>query len=1245
MFFNVTFKKLFTYILTIFIIFSLIPGYTLNDKLSPPTLFKLDWLTEHKFMADYIYGHVEYLYNLQKDENITDGTKLQKRYHIILEENHLLNKKPDILDLIQWDFVKEGYFPFKYHTKTSDDSLTWCHYAINFYPDNNPPQKTRSILHHQKANNDTSFEILRLFNKYHFFDTVQNMKLEEQVTYFSKLLDSNNIDFVQNVDTAEEAMLLLWAVSDSRPALIFYQLDPSLQKLMIQLFSSDTLGPIFFGFLKLGQREAIQRFLEEMKEEINKKQNAIDLLDAEIKSLNSRLDNADFQKILKHTLPEKIESLTSQIEDYEEKLKLDILDIGIKKYKKIAQQSIKELPYQISETISPEGKKKLKEKLLAQLPPDAPIPENIDQIVEKISSQNFALLTKQLRISALMLDDIEKGKFKEKISKTPEVLQNIINEGQNQKGEWEEKRDKAKKELDEANKTLKTLETAPETIIAEERKKIEEEIMYKNKDIQDLEAEKEKLENKGIDPAASWEPAEANLNALLQEWFRILTKDPYFMADAITRRGKGKDKNPEGKLKAIQSFYEQMVNIWALEKNGVISDFTDKVWKKDMPQVIEIEKAEDIALRKMISPSPDQNKAFIIDHYKHPLIDIAGAIANRALNDKRLPLDHKNYRVYKLNIEKVQKTPPNVFIDSLTNMLETLSSINNILLVIDFNEIAETWYNEKEVLNKILALIFTKLETSKVDVIGYGERKTYNQISDIEPFNKIFGTPETFNMTSNEVRQFFILSIDRLQKDINISFPSTTVDLIIRTMNKLYKGKGYNFTKMVEIVNAIGNYAAKIQLKRRTISMRQTFLTTQDIQNVLDLFDPDKASDIDKDVDDLLSDAPEYKSEADFFQNDLNKRIKNPLFPEHVKKEVQRLINKLKKTNPQSAEYDKHRTALEIIMGIGWEKLSTETQDTKAVRRKLDEDHYGMDIVKRKIVNWTRLINRKQKASIIKKKKPNNKKRAKGKILCLVGPPGVGKTSIGQSIANATGREFARIALGGVRDEADIRGHRRTYVGALPGRIVDALIETGTMNPVLMLDEIDKLGESPQGNPASALLEVLDPSQNHAFQDHFLGEKAKIDLTKIIFIATANYPEKIPPALYDRMNVIHLDGYSIDDKIKIAKEFIFQKVFDEYEITEEDYEFENDNVLKYLVETYTFEQGVRDLEKRLGEIAEEIVAEQDEQKIKKVIITKNKIDKWMALAGIHKINLRIDSLEPEIGLTYGLAYTIRGGKV
>ena len=321
--------------------------------------------------------------------------------------------------------------------------------------------------------------------------------------------------------------------------------------------------------------------------------------------------------------------------------------------------------------------------------------------------------------------------------------------------------------------------------------------------------------------------------------------------------------------------------------------------------------------------------------------------------------------------------------------------------------------------------------------------------------------------------------------------------------------------------------------------------------------------------------------EATNIVEEYRKKIAEANMPEGAKAEAERELGRLERMSEQSPEYGWIRTFLDWMVEIPWDVRTEDTFDLEAARAILDEDHTGLDDVKDRIIEYLAVRKLRQERGLAEA----NTGRGSGAILTLVGPPGVGKTSLGESVARALGRKFVRVSLGGIHDEAEIRGHRRTYVGALPGRIVRGLKEAGTKNPVFMLDEIDKVGADWRGDPSSALLEVLDPAQNHTFRDHYL--EVDLDLSEVLFIATGNVAETIPGPLLDRMEVIRLDGYTEDEKVAIARDHLMRRQLERNGLQPEEATV-TEEALRAIVGDYTREAGVRNLERELGKVLRKV---------------------------------------------------------
>lgn len=357
---------------------------------------------------------------------------------------------------------------------------------------------------------------------------------------------------------------------------------------------------------------------------------------------------------------------------------------------------------------------------------------------------------------------------------------------------------------------------------------------------------------------------------------------------------------------------------------------------------------------------------------------------------------------------------------------------------------------------------------------------------------------------------------------------------------------------------------------------------------------------------------------------ELTEKIAKTKLSKEAREKAEAELKKLKAMQPMSAEATVIRNYLDVLLDLPWGKKSKVKKDIGKAQQVLDADHYGLEKVKDRIIEYLAVQARTRKL--------------KGPILCLVGPPGVGKTSLGKSIAKATGREFVRQSLGGVRDEAEIRGHRRTYIGSLPGKIVTNLKKAGKINPLFLLDEIDKLGQDFRGDPASALLEVLDPEQNSKFQDHYL--ELDLDLSDIMFVTTAN-SLNLPQPLLDRMEIIRLEGYTEDEKVEIAQRHLLAKQIEEHGLKEGEFELTEEG-LRDLIRYYTREAGVRTLERELARLARKSLRKILENEVESVTITPDNLSEF---AGVRKFKHGMSEEEPQVGAVTGLAWTEVGGEL
>ncbi|HIG75430.1 MAG TPA: endopeptidase La [Bacteroidetes bacterium] len=384
-----------------------------------------------------------------------------------------------------------------------------------------------------------------------------------------------------------------------------------------------------------------------------------------------------------------------------------------------------------------------------------------------------------------------------------------------------------------------------------------------------------------------------------------------------------------------------------------------------------------------------------------------------------------------------------------------------------------------------------------------------------------------------------------------------------------------------------------------------------------------------KAIQDELGDGEGGGAEAAELRGKLDDRRED--LPEAVIEAVEKELQKLGRTNPASPEYSVVRNYVETILDLPWDHTSEDSLDIKTAREVLDDDHFGLEDVKKRILEYLAVLKLKNERG--------GEDANSAPILCFYGPPGVGKTSLGKSIARALGREFVRMSLGGVRDEAEIRGHRRTYIGSMPGRILQGLKKAGTSNPVFMLDEVDKLGSDFRGDPSSALLEVLDPEQNDAFNDHYL--ELDYDLSRVMFIATANYLENIPPPLRDRMEIIEITGYTHGEKLQIAKQYLVPRQTERNGLTDDQIDVQDD-ALDLVVEGYTRESGVRQLERAIGGLARGVAVKVATGESEEETVTPEDVTEYL---GARKFFNETAERTEVPGVATGLAWTPVGGDI
>lgn len=514
-------------------------------------------------------------------------------------------------------------------------------------------------------------------------------------------------------------------------------------------------------------------------------------------------------------------------------------------------------------------------------------------------------------------------------------------------------------------------------------------------------------------------------------------------------------------------------------------------------------------------------------------------------------------------------------------------------------EIEEFTQKEPYYMARVIPFLYDQdISGVKLDASLRSIKETATQIVNLSP-----NIPSEAAIAINNINSpAFLLNF--ISSNLNISLDEKQSLLEIKTFSKkMNKVMGY-LKKEMQVLNLSEEIRSKV--KTDIDKQQKDFYLRQQLKAIQEELGEDSE----------LEDVQKLRLKA---------KKKEKIIPDHVKKVLDKELDRLQRTPANAPNHGVIYNYVEWLVDLPWNHYSTDKLDLTRAKKILDEDHYGLEKVKERIVEYL---------SVLKLKKD-----MKAPILCFYGPPGVGKTSLGRSIARAMGREFQRFSIGGLQDEAEIRGHRRTYIGALPGRIIQSIKKAGTSNPLMMLDEIDKVGTSYRGDPTSALLEVLDPEQNHTFYDNYL--EVEYDLSKVLFIATANNTDTIPPALRDRMEMIYLSGYTLEEKLKIAKKYLTPKQIEENGLTKSQFRV-SDKAIEKLIDGYTRESGVRNLEREIGSLIRKVAVAIASKEKTKASIGHNEIEKYL---GKRKFFSDVAERTTVPGVSTGLAWTPYGGDI
>lgn len=616
------------------------------------------------------------------------------------------------------------------------------------------------------------------------------------------------------------------------------------------------------------------------------------------------------------------------------------------------------------------------------------------------------------------------------------------------------------------------------------------------------------------------------------------------------------------------------------------------------------------------------------------------------------PPEHSNYPIVAVRDAIVFPGTENVLVfgrpKSLAGIEEGIKRGNKIVLVMQKNSsiddpkkqdlydvgvlsvIEKTATGEKGEMNALVK------GSEKVKIVEYTKENPYLEAKVSKVLDKDADDEEVHAMTKHLVSQ--------IKRAINLG---KTVDLVF-LMNILNITNSQDFSYQIAVVldvkaderqKLLEETALKLRLKKEVEYINREIKILEIEKNILsktqqkfeqgmkETFLREKMKTIEQELGGKGEDRDivEYRE-----------KIKKAQMPKNVEEKTLKELKRLSQMSQFNPEASYIRTYLDWLVELPWSVATANNVDIKLAEKILNEDHFGLKKIKERILEFLAVMELKKRKEI---KDRSSKKEHQPTILCFVGPPGVGKTSLGRSIARALDRKFVKISLGGIRDEAEIRGHRRTYVGALPGRIIQGIKQAGTRNPIFMLDEIDKVGRDYRGDPTAALLETLDPEQNHSFSDHYL--EVSFDLSDVFFITTANILDTVPDALLDRLEVIHFPGYTEDEKFNIAKDHLFKKQLDAHSLSQDEVKITN-NALKIIIHRYTREAGVRELERQIAAIFRKVAREIIEKKIKSKTVGVTDVSKYL---GPYKYSSQMIEEKDTVGISTGLAWTQAGGDV
>lgn len=1170
--------------------------------IAPQTLLKMAHLqvktSDDKLLAKIIEAklllHALLLYHLQIEQGLSgESLKIVFSSHYANQGQGIIPEETDTVASFDWEDFEPGYFPFKFNRQKLAISI--------FRKGERPYVGLARTLVEGEFENGLQFLVVNPFDERDFLRNVIDPKASQKqiVSELEWLLGESSS--LRKDEIVRRAFKLIQALSYMRTATFYRELKEESKKRLIKILSAQTMGRLLFGMLIENRDEAIQEARINARRQGGKIRRDARKLRVKATEMRAKPDE-EILATLRYELETRRQELAPDIKSLDRILKLD--DKGL--LGELRKSKVVEMKGQarviVTEISDPQYVRKTLERKLQEmaegLEEGAVLPVSLEDLTNGIKRE---LLTKRQRAEQLFNEIKRLEEFK--TLDDSEALKGIV---QPYRDEWSHVLADMRRELENIRARLRSLSTADGRASEVKQYREKEEAQAKRLETQaeQMEARAKAVTETLPDDDAMLQATAPRMQAALQFVEKVLTQEADFKADGIQQTAT-RDPTSFEKYKGIQKVLAAATQLYVLEQQGFVRDVTLRAARREVGQLIGVAEAVDAGISKLLERG--KPKFLFVNTTDYQRADAVSGLALRLLHDEGIPSSLRSKKILKVDLSEF---PGEIaqFQRALFDIFNSAEAAANIILVIDFNQALTLFHQNHETLQVVLNNILAAIGQYQGSVIGW-----------ISPENRqIFNPPEKFahlfqktaipvELNASDFEEILRIELADIEQHNQIQFPPETLD---KAMLALFTDARdpVSFTVLEELIRRLKAVAARAQLD----GDKKIALGIVEIAMKVFVDERRKATKGAK---------GQAKGRADYDQE-----LKDRDFPEEVREVIERESSRLKQLPKESPEAGYIRNYLNWLLSLPWDQSSQEVRDIKRVRQVLDEDHYGLEKAKAQIIEHVGVFIRTGKS--------------KGGILLLHGPPGVGKTSIGKSIARALGREFVRFSVGGMRDEAEIRGHRRTYVGAMPGRLVKALRDAGTHNPVIMIDEVDKIGHDFRGDPADAFLEVLDPEQNHSFRDHYV--EVGFDLSKVLFILTANDASKIPGPLRDRMFPIDLEGYTAEEKVKIAKQFLLPKVLKEHEMTPKEFVLQDDDVIHFVIDEFTREAGVRQLERLLTKLVRASIVEMQRDKTSQVRIDRSKVNEYLGDPGISR-ERKLE--EDEVGVVAGLAWSEAGGSL